>query len=175
MPWRHRALGLACLVCMVLFGASDASAQWYYDGVGWYGGPSGSNVGDCPGNCGAGCSGFNNPCGGPRQYWLGVILDKYVRDEGFYVEEVCEGDSFPRRYNTWWWEYDGLVEWRYWGYIKTGCIAHDGICGALYDPRCVWFKGCGNYVGRGPFTYQAWIWGVKYYREATGWGDSASC
>jgi hypothetical protein len=164
--------------------ASKAFAQWSatpWDGIDWYVGshPKGKYVGDCVGNCGAGCGKFMNVCGGPKQYWSLHILDKWVTASGTYIEERCEGDSFPRLYETSWWEYDALAEFHYNGYVTSGCWDHDIICGALYDPSCVAWDGCGsstcNGCGRRVWAYQLWIWGIKYYRESIGWGSQATC
>jgi len=178
MCWTKPVGVLMCLVW--LLGSAfvqEASAQWYVggDSIAWYGRPNGKRVGDCMGNCGAGCSSAVNPCGGPRQYWELDILEQHVRNEGYYDDCVNEGDSLPRLYHVWWWEYDGLAEWRYWGHVTTGCWDHDIQCGAWYDPNCAFFFGCGRYMGRGPYKYQEWIWGVREYREAYDWGSYGQC
>ena len=94
----HHFLRIACLVGVIGMGiTAEASAEWYQDGVKWYsynGHPKGSQVGDCYGNCGAGCSSTMNPCGGPAQYWASSILEKHETDSGEYGKSQ---DSVDRR------------------------------------------------------------------------------
>ena len=175
----RRVATLVWLVCVLVGGVfvPPASAQWYIgDGIAWYGRPNGKRVGDCQGNCGAGCSSTLNPCGGPRQYWELAILEKHVTAEGEYEECVPEGDSLPRLYWVQWTENEGLAEWRYYGYAPTGCGDHDQMCSGWWDPSCyVTFVGCGTAIGRVVWKYQEWIWGVREYRESIGWGTYGQC
>lgn len=88
--------------------------------------PDPSRVGQCEGNCGAGCGTFFNPCGGPH-YWERIILStpQYVGDDW---EPVCSNGSSwfvvkPR--------YTALARWTYHGLKSTKCEQHDATCRAL--------------------------------------------
>lgn len=92
----------------------------------WTTPPDEKRVGDCNGNCGAGCSTFFNPCGGPH-YWERNVLSapQYVGDDW---EPVC-GDS-----SSWFVvrpRFTALVRWTYHGLKSSNCEAHDATCRAL--------------------------------------------
>lgn len=85
-----------------------------------------ARVGQCEGNCGAGCGTFFNPCGGPH-YWEHQVLGtpQYVGDDW---EPVCSNGSAwiavrPR--------FTALARWTYHGLRSSNCVTHDATCRAL--------------------------------------------
>jgi hypothetical protein len=93
------------------------------DEITWAIPPDPDRVGQCEGNCGAGCGTFFNPCGGPH-YWEHTLLSppQYAGDDW---EPVC-GDS------TSWFvvrpRYTALARWTYHGLKSSNCEAHDASC-----------------------------------------------
>ncbi len=89
----------------------------------WVSQPDPERVGQCAGNCGAGCGTFFNPCGGPH-YWEHTLLGEpqYVGDDW---EPVCTDSSSwfvvtPR--------YTVLARWTYHGLKSRKCEEHDSTC-----------------------------------------------
>lgn len=89
----------------------------------WVTQPDPERVGQCEGNCGAGCGTFFNPCGGPH-YWEHTVLSapQYVGDDW---EPVCSGGFSwfvvrPR--------YSALARWTYHGLRSSKCEEHDVTC-----------------------------------------------
>ncbi len=96
------------------------------DAITWHVTANPDRVGQCEGNCGAGCGTFFNPCGGPH-YWEHRVLSppQYVGDDW---EPVCANGSEwiavrPR--------YTALARWTYHGLRSSNCAAHDASCRAL--------------------------------------------
>jgi len=94
--------------------------------ISWVTSPDAERVGDCAGNCGAGCGTFFNPCGGPH-YWEHTLLSEpqYVGDDW---EAVCTDSSSwfvikPR--------YTAVARWTYHGLKSSQCENHDATCRAL--------------------------------------------
>lgn len=174
---------VGCLVVVLalfaFFGiVPTASAQWYQDGIKWYTRPDGNAAGNCFGNCGAGCSSKPNPCGGPRQYWsLAVVVGPNMTASGETEECVPEGDSLPRIYRVSWAEYEAIGRFTYHGYVTAGCILHDSACrsGGWAWWYCPLFLGCGSPSYTKEWSYDTWMWGLKEYRDAIGWGYYGQC
>ena len=104
----------------------------------WFGNvPDQSNVNQCLGNCGAGCSGRPNPCGGPA-YWSNEWLSapQYVDDD--FPISTCLG---PVVVTDVYRHYVASGRWTYHGRSSDGCRAHDKICRALGD-NLLGFLGC---------------------------------
>jgi len=92
----------------------------------WSTPPDEGRVGECAGNCGAGCSDFFNPCGGPHHWEREVLTEpQYVGDDW---EPVCSGGSS-------WFEvrprYTAVVRWTFHGLRSSLCAQHDASCRAL--------------------------------------------
>ncbi|MEQ1759463.1 MAG: BACON domain-containing carbohydrate-binding protein [Vicinamibacterales bacterium] len=94
--------------------------------VTWHLPPDDQRVGECAGNCGAGCGTFFNPCGGPH-YWEHTVLStpQYVGDDW---EPVCTESSswFVVRP-----KFVARARWTYHGLRSSKCEAHDASCRAL--------------------------------------------
>ncbi len=136
--------GLITLIAVVCgFGApSLLLAQVFQDaGVTWYGVPDGSEVDDCPGNCGAGCSSTFNPCGGSAQYWESQIVSgpTLVADNDQVL--VCLGGSNHVAIATLD-VYSGIARHTYYGSSSAACAEHDGLCGWETFPLCAVWTGC---------------------------------
>ncbi len=121
---RAGTLVVAGQVFTVSQGSAPVSAS--AGDITWITPPDDKRVGDCDGNCGAGCSTFFNPCGGPH-YWEREVLTapQYVGDDW---EPVC-GDS-----SSWFVvrpRFTALVRWTYHGLKSSNCQAHDATCRAL--------------------------------------------
>lgn len=153
--------------CIMLVAAAAVTLSGSYvsypvDGIYWYNSPSDAAVGDCFGNCGAGCSDGWNPCGGRTQYWQ-LVLTSTPQEipNSEWTEQICDSNS-----NTLY-TYDRALfsatgHWTYYGFASVGCADHDSICPEfLWGLGCVAFEGCGtgwneewgyddsNVVGRG--------------------------
>lgn len=96
------------------------------DQITWSIPPDADRVGQCPGNCGAGCGTFFNPCGGSH-YWEHQLVTEpqYVGDDW---EPVCtESSSWivvrPR--------YTAVARWVYHGVKSDLCADHDASCRAV--------------------------------------------
>ncbi len=181
-----RTVATACLTCLFVLGASNASAQsyysWYQDGYTWRPGPNGKEVGSCFGNCGAGCSDKNDGNCIPNEYddqmrWeLDYVIGPYESASGETEECVPEGDSLPRIYRVTWTEYTALGRYTYHGYVKPGCITHDRYCGPSSGYiGCVFFFGCGSPGWFETWSYDKWLRAVKEDREPIGWGRYGQC
>lgn len=134
---------------------SQVSAYWFQDGIEWHVWPSGSSVGDCFANCGAGCSDHVNPCGGPAQYWdLVIIAGPGLFQSGWEATECVDGQFFIRE----WHEYHAIGTWTYHGWVKPGCITHDYYCNQWLI-GCVLFFGCGDPGWTDTWSYDEWMRG----------------
>lgn len=132
-------------------------------------------VDDCFGNCGRGCTGDINPCGGPPRYWtIDFASDVYVtRTEEW---ESCEliypggppdGYRIQNRYE----EVLALASWTFHGEEKTGCVQHDTACrwgdwfSCAFNPF-----GCGNATGKTEWTTpQVWMAGWRHRQLSFEW------
>lgn len=145
---RRYVWGLVCAAGLLLVMAATASAEYVVyprnTSVIWTSGPdrNASALGDCVGNCGAGCSDrFNPGCGG-NQYWeLQLLTDP--QSTGVRIDDIeCYGDV------CYWYQYDqmqAVSRWIYHGYFGWGCFFHDTTCPEfLWGVGCLWFAGCGN-------------------------------
>jgi hypothetical protein len=152
MSMRLRIMLVTCAV-LALSSSRLQATSWFQNGIYWAAGPDGSQVNDCPGNCGAGCGSFANPCGGRAQYWELEVVVGPNQIAGPQTWVGCEGSSelFLETFNT----YEAIGRWTYHGHAATGCEAHDAICGPETIPLCVFFAGCGE-------EYD-WDWSYEQY------------
>jgi len=150
---RRFAVALVMAIGVASWQATPA-ASWIQGGITWYANPSGSNVNDCFGNCGAGCSDNVNPCGGPSQYW-DLTYVAGPDQVGTSYDYFCVDGTL--------WEYDyadfqAIGTWTYHGYVTNGCISHDGWCNQWLI-GCVAFFGCDNPGWNGTWSYNEWMQG----------------
>lgn len=143
---------LVCAGCLLLGPATTASAQMlgYPQGAFiWYSWPNWSAVGDCFGNCGAGCSDDSNPCGGRQQYWqLDIISEPQPTGYEWWNVECWWSDTL---YLVHYSEHSAWGRWTYYGYVTIGCIIHDGNC-----PEFLWGLGCALWAGCGSGWDEQW-------------------
>lgn len=121
------------VVCLVCIPTASSRANWVlptrFDD---------SRVGNCRGNCGAGCSDSVNPCGGPPQYWDAVQITEgsLLFD---YWHESCEGDGV-------WWYHEGYFiatfRFTYHGWASAACQEHDSLCPEVLVIGCIFWFGC---------------------------------
>src|SRR5712691_5400028 len=123
---------------VVQTGASDVGYPG--GGIRWLTSPDGSNVGDCFGNCGAGCGDAWNPCGGRSQFWeLQIVSDP---DEISLPLVQCNGAAMVLAHYR---GYSAVGQWTYRGHSAFGCAIHDYFCGPESGyVGCVLFAGCGS-------------------------------
>jgi hypothetical protein len=148
---------------------SPLSAQWTQGGINWRAWPSGSSVGDCFGNCGAGCSDSpNGGCSGSKQYWQLTLVSgpAYVGSGQDYECDSEYGNMWTRR----WDEYHATGRWSYHGWVMPGCITHDLTCNQFYV-GCLLFFGCGGPGWNHTWSYNQWMRGYAYH----GWEYFGSC
>jgi hypothetical protein len=155
-----------CLVVLACGMASSAATEWQQAGITWYGGPDGSHVDDCAGNCGAGCSDHANPCGGPDQYWDLQFLDGPTYT-GTETEQECRqtGKEVFAIYDITKDYYQAMGRWTYHGWVMPGCQSHDSICGWETFPLCAWWTGCGDYGWEDTWSYDEHLAGYVITRE----------
>jgi hypothetical protein len=104
--------------------------------------PHAPGLGECFGNCGAGCSSSVNPCGGRTQWWELQILTEPERIEGSEWQDVwCYGDM---RYLYSFERYRAMGRWIYHGHSAIGCVTHDALCPEATWLGCLAFAGCGT-------------------------------
>lgn len=153
-----RALRILFISVVVATWASTAEAQWWQNGIAWNAWPSGSSVGDCFGNCGAGCSGNVNPCGGPPRYWELQFLAGPHRVEDSYYEACNEiGELWGYTHEM----YQAIGRWTFHGHVMTGCISHDATCNQ-WILGCALYFGCGSVVGSDTWSYDEWMQGSVF-------------
>jgi hypothetical protein len=98
--------------------------------------PDQSRVGDCAGNCGAGCSDTFDVCNGAEQYWEMEYLSG--PDSQSICVVGCDGDdTVIREFQG----YQAAVRWTYHGWLQEGCSFHDSYC-SQWNPACLLFTGC---------------------------------
>jgi len=87
--------------------------------------PDARRVGECYGNCGAGCGGFPNPCSPGGDYWQNLVpISNPVKDI-VAGEPHCSGGV---GWITWWQRYTAQARYIYHGFASDGCRLHDSIC-----------------------------------------------
>ena len=99
-------------------------------------------LGECFGNCGAGCSSAFNPCGGRSQWWELTVLSEPEPIPGDTWGDIwCYGDT---QYAYDFQRYRAMGRWTYHGYAAVGCYEHDSTCPEFTILGCGWFGGCGS-------------------------------
>jgi hypothetical protein len=158
---------LVCVGCLLFSSVVTALANDVHypteDGHRWWmwAQPNGGNVGDCYGNCGAGCSDGWNPCGGRHQYWDLTITGGPNDVPGYeWPETVCEGDQLLE---VIWGRYEAWGNWTYYGHVAVGCIAHDAICPEFWLVGCLGFAGCGS-EWDDEWSYDTYFVGERRYQ-----------
>lgn len=99
-------------------------------------------LGDCFGNCGAGCSSGFNPCGGRTQWWeLQVVSEPEPVEGSGHQDVLCYGDTL---YLYDFVRYRAMGRWVYHGHSALGCVQHDSLCPEATWLGCLAFAGCGT-------------------------------
>lgn len=151
---------LVCAGCLLLGAATTVSAQIYYpaDGFVWRAAPNWGAVGDCFGNCGAGCSDDSNPCGGRFQYWELQIISEPQPTGGDWWDTECHSDTL---YLVHYLPHQAWGRWTYYGHAALGCLFHDATCPEfLFGAGCFWWAGCGTEWDE-EWTYDEFVTGDK--------------
>jgi hypothetical protein len=99
-------------------------------------------LGECFGNCGAGCSSRFNPCGGRTQWWELKILTEPEHIEGSRWQDIRCYDDFFYLYDFE--RYRAMGRWIYHGHSAAGCLIHDSACPEATWLGCLAFGGCGT-------------------------------
>jgi cell wall-associated protease len=130
-----------------------------FDGYYWESYPDvhASDLGECFGNCGAGCSNAFNPCGGRTQWWELQILDEPVPTGSFWQDVLCYGDFY---YLYEFERYAAAGRWIYHGHAASGCAAHDASCPETIWIGCLIFTGCGTEWDQ-DWSYEDMVLGSK--------------
>jgi hypothetical protein len=103
---------------------------------------------ECVGNCGAGCSDANNPCGGSPQHWTFELLTAPEYQGTYDAQLMCSGDHMIE----WGYQLYGAVgRWTYHGWASTACQVHDFMCGG----GSLWL-GCLAWLGCSDGWDQEW-------------------
>jgi hypothetical protein len=106
--------------------------------------PDAPPLGDCFGNCGAGCSDHLNPsCGPDNQHWTLQILD--APSSPVYFQYCDGGGAEPG--NLVHYHVDGYsapVRWTYHGWQTISCGIHDAMCPEWTFLACLVYFGCGS-------------------------------
>ena len=140
---------LACAVVIWIAAAAPASAEYvvipWNTNVDWrseYPNRDAPQLGQCFGNCGAGCSDAWNPGCGGNQYWELQVLSEPVPLGYRKGEFMCYGGTC---YYYEWERVQAMGRWTYHGYFAWGCMTHDSTCPEfLWGLGCLWFGGCGS-------------------------------
>lgn len=167
-PDRRRFLATV-LLALALGAWSPTASAWWASGINWWVWPNGGNVGDCFGNCGAGCTSNFNPCSGPPQYWdLTVIAGPGLVASGY--EQLCEegGHLYERN----WERYEAIGTWTYHGWVAPLCITHDMTCD-WWLLGCLWSAPCGHPQYEDSWSYNEWMQGYVYYNAVYVGGPGA--
>jgi hypothetical protein len=168
-----RFAALVVLVAVAFLGAT--ASAWYVvyptDGTYWYNNPNDAAVGDCYGNCGAGCSDAVNPCGGRTQYWELALTSSPSEIGGTeWTEQVCD-ESAHELYTFTRALFTATGHWTYHGTWGSGCQDHDALCPEyLWGIGCAFFGGCGWTYDR-DWSYDDALIG----RRNVGFSDNGSC
>ncbi len=134
----------ACLGPLLLGFVPAAAAQIHYpiDEFVWYSAPDWGAVGDCFGNCGAGCSDEWNPCGGRYQHWALDIISEPQPVGGDWWATECWSDTLMLVHLE---PHQAWGRWTYYGHAASGCLVHDALCPEFLGPiGCAWWLGCGS-------------------------------
>jgi hypothetical protein len=118
---RNRQLLAACVIVLGMDATwSDAQTiNWVYIP------PDGQRVGECYGNCGAGCGGFPNPCAPGGDHWQNLVPTSLPVPDIVAGEPHCNGGF---GWISWWQRYTAKGRYIYHGYASDGCRLHDSIC-----------------------------------------------
>jgi hypothetical protein len=104
--------------------------------------PHAPELGECFGNCGAGCSNVSNPCGGRTQWWeLQILTELELIEDSRYQDVWCYGET---RYLYDFDRYRAMGRWIYHGHAAIGCVTHDAMCPEATWLGCLAFAGCGT-------------------------------
>lgn len=157
---RNRRLLAACVLLLGM----DARPS-YAQTINWvYMPPDAHRVGECYGNCGAGCGGFPNPCASGGDYWQNLVPAGVAVPDIVAGEPHCNGGF---GWITWWQRYTAKARYIYHGYASDGCRLHDSICRAsgsfIVCFASVVVPGSAYCSGASPA-----IWWYDY--TAIGWG-----
>lgn len=99
-------------------------------------------LGECFGNCGAGCTSGFNPCGGRTQWWeLQVLTEPDLIADSEWQNILCYGGTY---YLYDFVRYRAMGRWVYHGHSAAGCLLHDSLCPEALWIGCVAFAGCGS-------------------------------
>lgn len=141
-----RQMRRKALVLMLVLWSVPVAAQSVP--IGWALTPDWNQVDNCPGNCGAGCQGSPNVCGGSQTWYGNLTNASHVEElDGGWWEGICPFGTvlynvrivFSRTPATYTYE----------GHSTDGCRAHDEECRASNSGWWCWFTGplalsCGN-------------------------------
>ena len=145
---------LAVFLALAIGASSARVSAWWASGIDWWAGPNGTNVGDCVGNCGAGCSSNFNVCSGPPQYWeLTIIAGPDLNASG--IDYDCQDGGW---YERTWERYQAIGTWTYHGWVAPLCIAHDITC-SWWLLGCLWAAPCGSPQYEDSWSYNEWMQG----------------
>jgi hypothetical protein len=155
------------LLIMIVFGF-PTTARPQSVPIGWIQQGDGAWFDDCPGNCGAGCRGYPNVCGG-SQRWEATILGpaEEVDPASSWWEDICPTGTYVWRVRisvarAW-------ASWRYIGLWSDGCRAHDDMCRSSWpNPIDCWLTAPAGVVCTGATTrvwgpHEDWIYGYFMY------------
>jgi hypothetical protein len=155
-PDKRRFLAAIFLALAVGAWSPNASA-WWANGIDWMASPHGGNVGDCFGNCGAGCSNTWNVCGGPPQYWdLTLIAGPDLVASS--VDTMCEDRHLLERTVE---RYQAVGTWTYHGWVAPLCVTHDVTC-SWWMLGCLWVAPCGEPQGEQSWSYDEYMQGFAF-------------
>ena len=167
----HSRKVLAGVILGLIATAATASANYVVyprnTNVDWtheYPNQNAPALGQCFGNCGAGCSDAWNPGCGGSQYWELQILSEPQQTGYRRAEVLCFGGSC---YYYEWVRVQSMGRWTYHGYFALGCVTHDSTCPEfLWGLGCLWFGGCGSGWNR-DWSYDAVVfgWEPSYFWE----------
>jgi hypothetical protein len=116
---------------------SGTNADWR----GEYPNRDAPQLGQCFGNCGAGCSDAWNPGCGGSQYWELQLLSEPQLTGYRGADVLCGGGT------CYYYEFErvqAMGRWTYHGYFALGCMAHDSTCPEFFVVGCLWWVSCGT-------------------------------
>jgi hypothetical protein len=118
----HMKHTIAILGLLVLIVPASTEAQSF---IYQHTAPDETRVGSCYGNCGAGCSGTPNPCGGNQGWEHSIDVQPYYAGSQVY-DVFCSPDvgGWVVVYDVY--TYQG--RWTYHGRKADGCAFHDTLC-----------------------------------------------
>lgn len=169
MTHRLRAFALVLLVWLVMTttARADYVAYPFNTNIDWrsaYPNRNAPELGQCFGNCGAGCSDAWNPGCGGNQYWELQILTEPQPTGSRMGDFICfAGYCYYYEFER----MQAIGRWTYHGYFAWGCMTHDSTCPEfLWGLGCLWFGGCGSGWNQ-DWSYDAVVlgWQVAYFVE----------